>query len=323
MPLEWSWGLLPLSSTNPPSAEACERFPRIAAEARGPCRKRPLDKVDPDPYVVGNKHKMGRTHTSRPDLPSASANRQVVEHAAPLQAEVGREYLDNLTSRDRKNKAPASKAGPSEDPPAKRSKKGTVKRYRSQIPVAAGHALSLTKSASGMRPETSEEAARASPPPQPSPKKKKKATASPSKTVPETSAPANCPPAKETPEAPAPPKDVPAPTTAAPTGQPAADKPPQPEGAKLSAQQLAAVVTAATAPSSGSRSLVLHAGRAAVAAGNKASTQLGRITELNRGEANVGHLLEYAEKWNQADFSPATRGLANAHRSVGLGPFLV
>jgi hypothetical protein len=31
-----------------------------------------LDKEDPDPYVVGNKHKMGRTHTSRPGNSSAS-----------------------------------------------------------------------------------------------------------------------------------------------------------------------------------------------------------------------------------------------------------
>ena len=69
------------------------------------------------------------------------------------------------------------------------------------------------------------------------------------------------------------------------------------------------MVTAATSPSSGSQSLVLHAGRAAVAASEKASAQLGRITELNRGEVNLGPLLGYAEKWNQADLSPATRGL--------------
>ncbi|KAK1662142.1 hypothetical protein QYE76_050301 [Lolium multiflorum] len=105
-----------------------------------------------------------------PDPPSASANPQVVEHAAPLQAEVGREFLDNLASCGRKNKAPASEAGPSEDPPAKRSKKGdaskkgTVKRYLSQMSAASGPALSLSKSASGMRPETSEDAPRASPP---------------------------------------------------------------------------------------------------------------------------------------------------------------
>ena len=54
---------------------------------------------------------------------------------------------------------------------------------------------------------------------------------------------------------------------------------------------------------------MLHAGRAAVAASEKASAQLGRITELNRSEVNLGPLPEYAEKWNRADLSPATRGL--------------
>nr|XP_051197064.1 uncharacterized protein LOC127310425 [Lolium perenne] len=289
------------------------------------------------PYVPDSV--MRTTH-----LPSASANLQVVEHTAPLQAEVGQEYLDNLTSRGRKNKAPASEAGPSEDPRAKRSKKGdggkkgTAKHYRKRILVASGPALSLTRSAPRMRPEVSKDAPRASPPHQASPvpsgaeaedtgasnigagtdeakrveplvppvpkKKKKKAIASPSKTVPETSAPAASPPAKVTPEAPAPSEEAASTPPAAHIGKPA-----PPEGAKLTAQQLAAAVTAAASPSSGSQAIVLHAGRAAVAAGDKASAQLGRITELNRGEVNLGHLLEYAEKWNQADMSPATRGL--------------
>ena len=55
--------------------QVCERFPRIAAEAlQGPIRKRALDKEDPDPHVVGHKHKMGRTHTSRPGNFSAGAS---------------------------------------------------------------------------------------------------------------------------------------------------------------------------------------------------------------------------------------------------------
>jgi hypothetical protein len=74
----------------------------------------------------------------------AGTNPEVVEHAAPLQAEVGQEFLDNLASRSRKNKTPASEAGPSGDPPAKRSKKDgsgkpfTTKRYRGQMPVSSG-----------------------------------------------------------------------------------------------------------------------------------------------------------------------------------------
>jgi hypothetical protein len=50
-----------------------ERFPRILEEVPASFTgKRRLDKEDPDPYVVGNKHKMGRTHTPRPGNSSAS-----------------------------------------------------------------------------------------------------------------------------------------------------------------------------------------------------------------------------------------------------------
>ncbi|KAK1601415.1 hypothetical protein QYE76_037272 [Lolium multiflorum] len=365
MPMDWEWGFLPLCSMNPPTDEARERFPRIDAEARGPCRKRDMDEVDPDPYMVWTKNKMGHTHTSRPDAPSASANPQVVERAVPLQAEVGRVFLEKLSSRGQKKKAPAPEAGSSEAPPAKRSRKevfggreATAKHYRKrEMPVASGPALKISKSASGMRPESSEEAARASPPPQPSPvpsgagnssasplggttsagrvapkpsehrakedivsppetqdtdadteaagraepqvppvpKKKKKKTpaSSPSKTVLDSSAPASSAPAQDAPEASAPPKTTPAPPPAASTGEPAAAKPTSPpsqepaaakptppEGTKLSKQEIAAAATAASAPSSGTRSLVLHAGRAAIVAGETASAQLGRITEL-------------------------------------------
>ncbi|KAK1647654.1 hypothetical protein QYE76_065459 [Lolium multiflorum] len=170
MPMDWEWGFLPLSSTNPLTKEAKERFPRIAAEKRGPRRKRDLDEVDPDPYVPPKELKMGRTHTPRPDAPSASANPQVLERVVPLQAEVGQEFLDKLTTRGQKHKAPEPEAGSSQAPPAKRPKKPSVRQYRKrEMPVANGPALKISKSASGMRPESSEEAARPSPPPQPSP----------------------------------------------------------------------------------------------------------------------------------------------------------
>jgi hypothetical protein len=76
------------------------------------------------------------------------------------------------------------------------------------------------------------------------------------------------------------------------------------------------VVTAATAPPSGSQTLVLHAGRAAVSASEKASAQLGRITEVTRGEVDRGPLQAYTEKWNLADLSPATRGLSKEKQPV-------
>nr|XP_051211347.1 formin-like protein 6 [Lolium perenne] len=132
------------------------------------------DDCDADPYVKG-KHKMGLTHIKHPDLRSAGANPQVVERTIPLAAEVGQEFLDNLVSRGRKNKAPAPEAGPSEAPLPSTS------RRRAAIGPMAGSAgtrfrslldnfrppLSLTRSAPGMRPEAAEDAARTSPPPPP------------------------------------------------------------------------------------------------------------------------------------------------------------
>ncbi|KAK1694650.1 hypothetical protein QYE76_011347 [Lolium multiflorum] len=44
MPEDWEWGLRPFSSTNPPTQEAKDRFPRIESDKRGRCRKRGLDK---------------------------------------------------------------------------------------------------------------------------------------------------------------------------------------------------------------------------------------------------------------------------------------
>nr|XP_051201854.1 uncharacterized protein LOC127315401 [Lolium perenne] len=254
-----------------------------------------------------------------------SAVDEVVECDVPLQAEVGHEFLEKLASRGQKNKAPAPEAGSSDAPPAKRSrkevvggKKVTAKHYRSrEMPVASGPSLKISKSATGMRPESSEEAARASPPPQPSPAPSGDGKSPASSRGGNTSAGRAAPePADlraeedlDAPEAPAPPKTTPMPPPASSSGEPAAAKPTPPEGTKLSAQEPAVVATAASAPSSGTRSLVLHTGRAAIVAGETASAQLGRITELTRGGADLGHLLDYAEKWNQADLSPATRGL--------------
>jgi hypothetical protein len=89
---------------------------------------------------------------------SAPENPQVVEHAAPLAAEVGQEFLDALAKKGRKDKgpaedagtnatsrvrkAPAPEAGTGQAPPAKRQKKtgsgpGGRKR-RHEIPVASG-----------------------------------------------------------------------------------------------------------------------------------------------------------------------------------------
>ncbi|KAK1609240.1 hypothetical protein QYE76_032913 [Lolium multiflorum] len=396
MPMDWEWGFLPLSSTNPPTEEAKQRFPRIAAEQRGPCRKRPLDTVDPDPYIHWTDLKMGRTHTPRPDAPSAGTNPQVLDHATPLQAEVGHEFLEKLTSQGKKKKAPASEAGPSEAPPAKRPRQEVVggktvskKNYRRrEMPVSSGsprvlpaylrkalrkprglllhlnqarhHLVAATLlpllwealQVRGARPLHLQISARrgtklslqsfktlapatSAPIPKmpggwslwllpPQRKKKKTVDSSSSKPVPDSSAPAGSAPGQDAPDARSPPKTTPAPPPETPTGQPIVAKPtlppskgpsaaeptPPPEGTKpLKPEPSKAKATASGTPASGPQPLVLHAGRAAVVAGEKASGQLGQITELTRGGNELGHLLDYAEKWNRADVSAATRGL--------------
>ncbi|KAK1695087.1 hypothetical protein QYE76_011784 [Lolium multiflorum] len=126
MPDNWEWGLLPLSSTNPPTQEAKDRFPRIESDKRGPVRKRPLDKVDPDPYIhwqdlkMGNASRLGNAPPEASDSADDLVILEVHEHATPLQAEVGQEFLDKLAAGSKKNKAPATDAGSSQAPPAKR-----------------------------------------------------------------------------------------------------------------------------------------------------------------------------------------------------------
>ncbi|KAK1678108.1 hypothetical protein QYE76_038956 [Lolium multiflorum] len=164
MPEDWEWGLRPLSSTNPPTQEAKDRFPGIESDKRGRCRKRGLDKFDPDPVIFWRDLKMGRTPAARlgksppdpADVPSANVNPQVHEHVAPLQAEAGQEFVDKLMAQGQKNKTPASDAGSSQPPPAK--------RFRTE-PSRVSPALKL-----GSRPEGSAGSARTSnPPPHSSP----------------------------------------------------------------------------------------------------------------------------------------------------------
>nr|XP_051197201.1 pollen-specific leucine-rich repeat extensin-like protein 1 [Lolium perenne] len=401
MPDDWEWGFVPFSSTNPPTDEAKDRFPRIESDKRGPCRKRPLDKVDPDPYVPWTDLKMGRTHTSCPDASSTGPQPQVHERVVPLQAEVGQEFLDKLASEGRKNKAPAPDAGSSQAPPAKRprteilgGKEVGKRRYKKKtMPVSSGPALSLSKGATGTMPGSSEGTARTSSPPRSSPvhlgtgspsasplggtpsagravpttsdhraeedlvpppntqdtgasnigadteaagraepqvppvrkekKKKKSSCSSPSKAVPDSSAPASSTPPPEAPvleptgATPPPPPEAPVPepagatptpppeaSTAKPTRDaqmpppaqgPSASKPtPPPEGAKLRVSE----PFKGKGTASGPQSLVLHAGPAAVVAGERATGLLGRITELKREGKELEHLLDYAEKWN-------------------------
>ncbi|KAK1645968.1 hypothetical protein QYE76_063773 [Lolium multiflorum] len=159
MPDDWEWGLCPLSARNPPSEDAKARFPRIDSDRRGPCRKRPLDKYDPDPVIHWLDLRMGRTPASRlgksppepADLPSASNKPQVHEHVPPLQAEVGDEFLGKLMAEGQKSDPPAADAGPSHASSGKRPRTEVIggkqvgtKRYKQKrMPMSSGPALEL------------------------------------------------------------------------------------------------------------------------------------------------------------------------------------
>ncbi|KAM0876765.1 hypothetical protein ACQ4PT_035949 [Festuca glaucescens] len=115
----------------------------------------------------------------------------------------------------------------------------------------------------------------------------------------------------------------PAKGAAAPSPATASKPPPAPSGKKFSrksanitAEQLSGAVEAAAAQSTGSQALTLHAGRVAIAAGEKVSAQLGWIVELNRGEANLGTLQWYVDKWNTSDMSEATLGVGKDRNVV-------
>ncbi|KAK1665246.1 hypothetical protein QYE76_053405, partial [Lolium multiflorum] len=428
MPEDWEWGLRPLSSTNPPTQEVrnyatrvgspeafiainpfflfCSFRPRTVSPASNLTGEAVAGSADPDPVIHWRDLKMGRTAASRlgksppepADVPSADINPQVHEHVAPLQAEAGQEFVDKLMAQGKKNKTPASDAGPSQAPPAKRfrteplaGKVVAVRRHKGkQMPTSTGPALKL-----GPRPEGSAGSARTStPPPHSSPapsgagttsasplggttssgraaptppdhraeedlasppetqdagasnmgagkepagraeplvppvleKKKKKKTkmSSPSKAVPEASVPATSTPA------PPPETSVPEATGATPTpppnqGPPATTPKPPPATLKITdflKPGASRGKAADGSASSGSQPLVLHVGPAAAVVQEKPSGLLGRIVELKREGKDLGHLLPYAQKWNDADISAATRGLGKDRLQIllALGP---
>jgi hypothetical protein len=147
----------------------------------------------------------------------------------------------------------------------------------------------------------SEDAGRSEPLVPPVPEKKKQATvASPYKTPPSAS------PAISSPV-----RGATAPPSASINKPPPVPRQSSPKGAAVTAEQLTVAVTAAAAPASGSQAqtIVLHVGRAVVAASEKVLAQLGRVVELNRGTANLGTLQHFVDKWNLADLTDATLGV--------------
>ncbi|KAK1680358.1 hypothetical protein QYE76_041206 [Lolium multiflorum] len=366
MPEDWEWGLRPLSSTNPPTQEAKDRFPGIESDKRGRCRKRGLDKFDPDPVIFWRDLKMGRTPAARlgkappepADVPSANVNPQVHEHVAPLQAEAGQEFVDKLMAQGQKNKtpplmpaqanlllpsasgpnpsrvSPALKLGPRPEGSAGSARTSTPPSHSSPAPSGAGNTclpcrghnkfgardptpriparrgLCLLRRRHRRRNMGAGKNCRAGGNFCSSVEKKKRKKTS-SKTAPEASAPETSAPTPP-PETSAP--EVTGPTPTPPPTQGASATAPKPPPASLKITDYlkpGASRGKATdgSASSGSQPLVLHVGPAAVVVQDKPSGLLGRIVELKRGGQDLGPLLPYAQRWNDADISAATRGL--------------
>ncbi|KAK1611745.1 hypothetical protein QYE76_035418 [Lolium multiflorum] len=140
-----------------------------------------------------------------------------------------------------------------------------------------------------------------------------KTTSAPESSAPEGSNTGDAPSAPPSPRTILmPPPEAPRaqPSKAAPSAPPAktsgaSSTAPPPKPSKL----IKGKATASSAPSGGQQPLVLHVSKAAKGASMKATGLLGRITEFQRQGRDLGHLLPYAQKWNAADITPATRGM--------------
>ncbi|KAM0871532.1 hypothetical protein ACQ4PT_039337 [Festuca glaucescens] len=366
-----------------------ERFPCILAEVPESFEPKRLlsDDTDPDPYVPGNVHKMGPTHSRRPGNFSTQnpANASDTDDdVVVLEVFICFPYLIffSLCGQFQLTRAPRCWS----------TRLLSLLRWaivrllesgrpRLQMPVEALNrspsarrpALELSRSAPGMRPEAlqdtsqhqhpshqspahsgagqihsssrggrtssgsaapkqrhhraedfssppetedtgagnigagSEPSGRSDPPVPPVLEKTKRtATASPRQAS-STSA-----------RSPSPAKGTTTPPPASASKPPSAPHQSSRKGTEVSAEELSAAVTAAAAPASVSqdRTLALHAGRAAITAGEKVSAQLGRIVELNRGDANLGELQRLVDRWNLADLTEATRGVGKDGKVV-------
>ena len=78
--------------------------------------------------------------------------------------------------------------------------------------------------------------------------------------------------------------------------------------AKVSTEKLSGAFKASVVQPTNTQALTLHVGHVAIAAGE------GRIIELNRGDANLGALQRYVDKWNLSDLTEATLGAAKTRR---------
>ncbi|KAK1604300.1 hypothetical protein QYE76_027973 [Lolium multiflorum] len=247
------------------------------------------DSFDPDPYIFWKDLKMGKTPAARlgrsPPKPTGSSDDLTM-------LEAGSESVDKLWPRAKRTSSRHLMPVPARPPPSKRfrteplgEKEVGMRRYgRKQMPTASGFRKDLNPSSS-FKPGTiwcrqhlclpfggHNKFGACGP-----------FIRSPFSTNHSQAAP-GAPPAKT-------------------SG--ASSTAPPPKTSKL----IKGKATASSAPSGGQQPLVLHVSKAARDTATKATGLLGRITEFQRRGRDLGHLLPYAQKWNAADMTPATRGL--------------
>nr|XP_051221407.1 uncharacterized protein LOC127339619 [Lolium perenne] len=353
------------------SRRAKDHFPGIESDRRGPCRKRGLDKFDPDPIIHWQDLKMGRTPASRrgksPPEPSGSSDDLTLLEVVPLfdlsyssvivplcppllgkasflclsrfspssfsvaffhpflflsfspalkldsKPEGSAGSARTLTPPPHSSPTPSGAGNTSASPPGGTTSSGraapTSPDHRAEEDLTSPPETQDTGASNTGADDAGAGQAEPLVPPGPKKKKKKQSSSSPSKTAPDTPAPASSTPHPEA--------LILEPTGTTPTQPPsqgpsAATPKPPPAAPKISkflkpgASRGKAVDGSA---SSGSQSLVLHVGPAVAAVPEKPSGLLGRIVELRREGKDLGHLLPYAKKWNDADISASTRGL--------------
>ncbi|KAM0851442.1 hypothetical protein ACQ4PT_052421 [Festuca glaucescens] len=354
MPVDWKWGMQPFSRRHPPTSQDFPRIAAEEPGSFAPKRLY-ADDEDPDPYTVGNVNKMVPADQSPQvlehatplaaemgDRPAPRVRKTPASDAGRSAEPVPKRQKTSGTGpsrKKRKNEIPTS-SGPalelSRSAPGMRPEalQDTSQQQHSlqQSPAHSGAGKTHSSPRGGRTssgsaapkqrhhraedftspPESedtgagnmgagSEPSGRSDPPVPPVPEKTKQtATASPSRAS-STSA------------------RSPSPAKGAAAGKPpSAPRQSSRKGIEVTGEQLSAAVIAAAAPptSSQGQTLVLHAGRAAITAGEKVLAQLGRIVELNRGDANLGGLQRLVDRWNLADLTEATRGVGKDGKVV-------
>ncbi|KAK1695940.1 hypothetical protein QYE76_012637 [Lolium multiflorum] len=336
MPFNWEWGLLPSALLTLQPKKAARNLPET-----------PLTPSTRSLHLLeGSEDGQDRSRLGRsPPKPTGSSDDptmlEIHEHVPPLRAEAGSEFVDKLMAQGQKNKRPSSDDGSSQAPPSKRfrteplgEKKVGMRRYGRQMPTASGPALKLGPRPSGSSvPQGPQPLLSLKPAPpgadhrteEDLPSSQNQDTGTSNIGAGEEDATGRAePPAPPVPEKRQLPRRNPprrkVPTRVMRLSLPLLHEPSSCRRQVLLAPSLPWPLLPRHRPFQAHQGEgdglqrpfcrqqpVLHVSKAARTA-TKATGLLGRHEFKRRGQ-DLGHLLPYAQKWNAADVTPATRGL--------------